>query len=175
MHRTASAFLSGILLLVAVGTACSNEEEAGTEERTTPTVDQVTDTPPPAEPTDTQPSPEPTDTPAPTEAPITYEIAGRQDVSFLGVVRIAYRVGVSGPLTEGDLRRIAQEIIDDETGQQDVNAIGFFFYLPSTDTASFYTAGKADWAPGGDWASADTVQAGDYSRHELGAIDINGP
>lgn len=127
-----------------------------------------------AEPTK-EPTPEPTDTTAPTVTPITYEIANRKDVSFGVVVRILYRVSVSAPLTEGDLRRIAQEIIDDETSQQDVNAIGFFFYLPGTDTTFLYTAGKADWAPHGDWASADTVQAGDYSDHELGAIDLGGP
>jgi len=113
--------------------------------------------------------------PSPTvEPPVTYEIADRADVSFGATIRIVYRVSVSGPLAEDDLRRIAQEIIEDETSQQDVDAIGFFFYLPGTDTASVYSAGKADWAPNGDWASADTVRAGDYSSHELGAIDVGG-
>jgi hypothetical protein len=116
----------------------------------------------------------------PDVAPVTYTIADREDVSFGAVVRIVYRVGVGGlgvggSLTEEKLRRIAQEIIDDETAQEDVNAIGFFFYLPGTEITGVYTAGKADWAPDGDWASADTVQAGDYSRHELGAIDIVSP
>jgi hypothetical protein len=106
---------------------------------------------------------------------VTYEIAGREDVSFATAVRIVYRVTVSRPITEQDLRRIAEEIIDDETSRQDVNAIGFFFYLPGTDTEDFYTAGSADWAPNGDWASADTVETGDYSKHELGAIDLVSP
>ncbi len=115
--------------------------------------------------------------PPPTpEAPATYEIADREDVSFGATVRIVYRVSVSGLLTEDDIRRIAQEIIDDETSQQDVNAIGFAFYLPGTDTtgASAYSGGRAFWAPDGDWASANTVRAGDYSRHKLGAIDVGG-
>ncbi|MEE9277735.1 MAG: DUF3105 domain-containing protein [Dehalococcoidia bacterium] len=115
------------------------------------------------------------DAPAPTAEPVTYEIADREDISFSTVVRILYRVRVSEPLTEDDLRRISQEIIDGETSQQDVNAIALFFYLPGTDTTSVYTAGTADWAPDGVWASANTVQSGDYSRHKLGAIDLGGP
>ena len=105
---------------------------------------------------------------------VSYEIAAREDTSFGSVIRITYRVGVGGPLTEEDIRRIAQEIIDDETSRQDVNAIILFFYLPGTDTTGVYSAGTARWAPDGDWASADTVEAGDYSRHELGAIEVGG-
>ena len=116
----------------------------------------------------------PSATAQPTIAPVTYEIADREDVSVGATVRITYRVSVSGALTDADIRRIAQEIIDDETSQQDVNAIGFYFYLPGTDTTGVFTAGGADWAPDGDWESADTVQAGDYSRHEIGAIDLGG-
>ena len=111
---------------------------------------------------------------APTAAPVSYDIAERKDVSFGATIRIVYTVSVSGPLTEDDIRRIAQEIIDDETSGQAVNAIGFFFYLPGTDVGGTYSAGRADWAPAGDWASADTVRAGDYSRHELGAIHVGG-
>ena len=154
------------LLLVPAAlflTAACEEQEDG-ERTPTATVEvEATDTPPPP--------PEPTATP---EAPATYEIADREDVSFGATVRIVYRVSVSGPLTEDDIRRIAQEIIDDETSQQDVNAIAFSFYLPGTDTTDNYSAGKAIWAPDGDLASADTVRAGDYSRHELGAIDVGG-
>jgi len=163
-----------ILIIVAgiVGQEEEKEPETVAEVTVTP---QPTETPVPPAPTDTPLQAEPTDTPAPTAAPVTYEIAEREDVSFGAVVRIVYRVRVSGPLTEDDLRRIAQEIIDDETSQQDVNAIGFFFYLPGTDTTGVYTAGRAHWAPDGDWSSADTVQAGDYSRHELGLIALGNP
>ena len=165
MRRIAFALLAGILFAV-VAAACTDEEGTEGQDVDTATTEEPTDTPTPEEPSDTA---------ATTAAPVTYEIADREDVSFGAVVRIVYRVGVSGPLTEEVLARIAQEIVDEETGQQDVNAIGFFFYLPDTDTASVYTAGKADWAPDGDWESADTVEVGDYSRHELGAIDIVSP
>ena len=168
MRWIAFLLLSAVLLLAA---ACGDGGGEASPTATAPV--QPTDTLPPGA-TDTPAQPEPTEPPAPTAAPVTYEIADREDVSFGATVLIDYRVSVSGPLTERELRRIAQEIIDDETSQQDVNAIGFYFYLPGTDTTGVFTAGGADWAPDGDWESADTVQAGDYSRHEIGAIDLGG-
>lgn len=174
MRWIAVALLSGFMLLLMAAVACTDEEGDDAEEVSTPTAEEAADTPEPSEPGETETAAEPTEPPEPTAPPVTYEVASREDVSFGATVRVVYRVEVSGPLTEEELRRIAQEIIDDETGQQDVNAIGFFFYLPGTDTSGVYTAGSADWAPGGDWASADTVEAGDYSGHELGAIDIVG-
>jgi hypothetical protein len=42
-----------------------------------------------------------------------------------------------------------------------------FFYLPDSDLTGFYTAGKAEWAPYGDWGRAGDVPTGDYSKHEL--------
>ncbi len=103
---------------------------------------------------------------------VAYQIVQGEDVSLGATVRIVYRVSVSGPLSEAEVKAVSEEIIEDTISSQDVNAIGFFFYLPGTDTDGVYTAGKADWAPDGDWAKADTVEAGDYSSHELGAIDI---
>jgi len=104
-----------------------------------------------------------------------YEIAKREDISFGAVVRIVYRVRVDKPLTEAGLRAIAERIIDQETSRNKVNAIGFLFYLPGSDATGIYTAGKADWAPNGDWAKADSVRAGDYSKNRLGGIDLGGP
>jgi hypothetical protein len=161
-------------LVLALGAACNNKSSTDTKSTATITVkeQEAASTPRPLEPTTTAPPPEPTNTPAPS---VTYNIAQRQDVSFGTTVRIVYRVGVSGSLTDRELRRIAKEIIDDETGRQDVSAIRFFFYLPGTDTTNGYTAGTAVWAPNGDWASADTVQAGHYSKHQLGDIALSGP
>ena len=137
----------------------------------------ATRTPAPATQTvaPTAPPQTPATTPVPTAAPITYIITLRDDVSIGVCVRIVFRVRVSRPFSnEDELRRIAQEIIDDEISTNDVNAIGFFFYLPDTDTNDIYTAGKADWAPDGVWSKACDVDTGDYSSHQLGAIDSNG-
>jgi len=47
------------------------------------------------------------------------------------------------------------------------NAVGFFFYLPGTDTRGLFTAGQATWAPDGKWENARQVIAGDTHRHRL--------
>ena len=153
---------SAVLLMIIIAAAAAgcggrdNGDTDGVGERPTQTERAVRDSgTPPAE-------------------PVTYEIAAREDTSFGSVIRITYRIGVGGPLTEEDIRRIAQEIIDDETSRQDVNAIMFLFYLPGTDTTGVYSAGTAHWAPDGDWASADTVEAGDYSTHLFGNIAVGG-
>ena len=153
-------FLGLLLLISSVAfLACTNDDDSGSE---------------PTQP-ETSATDAPTDTPTEAPIPVEYEIAGREDVSFATTTRIVYRVSVSEPLTESSLMAIADEIIAAETASQDVNAIGFFFYLPGTDTNGAYTAGVADWAPNGDWAEADSVQAGDYSQHELGAIVVITP
>ena len=76
-------------------------------------------------------------------------------------------MSVSSASTDAELTEIAYQLIDDETGQSDVSALKFFFYLPGTDTNGPYTAGTGDWSPGGVWEDADTVVAGDYTTHEL--------
>lgn len=101
------------------------------------------------------------------EAVLTYEVVQREDVTVGETVRLVFRVTVSSEATEAELELIANQLIDDETQEQDVNAIGFFFYLPDTDTSGPYTAGTGDWAPNGNWEEADTVVAGDYSTHQL--------
>ena len=167
LKTSITVILSLLTILFIIG------EVAGEEDGSGETVRQETSPSPTVETHASTPEPTPTPEPPPAET-VTYEIAAREDVSVWPTVRIVYRVSVSGPLTEDDIRRIAQEIIDDETSQQDVNAIAFSFYLPGSDTTDIYSAGKAIWAPDGDLASADTVRAGDYSRHKLGAIDVGG-
>ena len=68
------------------------------------------------------------------------------------------------------MRAIALKLVEEEKRRGKANAVGFFFFLPGTDSGSFFTAGKVDWAPGGVWGDADTVSAGDYSKHRLGNL-----
>jgi len=98
---------------------------------------------------------------------LTYEVVTREDVSVSDVIRIVFRVRVSSEPTQPELEEVANQLIEGETSQNDVNALGFFFYLPDTDTNGPYTAGTGDWAPNGVWEDADTVVAGDYSTHQL--------
>ncbi len=186
--KAASFAFVGIVILFIVGAAVGGDDDesdsqvqAAATASPTDAVEATEAAKPTHEPSTLVPTQPPTvrpTEPPPTSPPapaITYQIAAREDVSFGVCIRIVYRVSVSGPLTDAELRRIAQEVIDDETGQQEVNAIGFFFYLPGTDTTSVYTAGVADWAPNGIWGTACDIETGDYSSHELGAIDLGGP
>ena len=98
---------------------------------------------------------------------LTYEVVEREDVSLGEVVRIFFSVRVSSAATDAELGEIANLLIDDETAQQAVNAIGFSFYLPGSDVNGPFTAGTGSWAPNGNWEDAHTVVTGDYSIHEL--------
>ncbi|MEX0785322.1 MAG: hypothetical protein WD939_01675 [Dehalococcoidia bacterium] len=104
---------------------------------------------------------------ASSDGTLNYEIVAREDVGEAGVVQPVYRILLPGAATEAVIQAIAEEIIEQEIEAEPVNAIGFFFYLPDTDTTGPYTAGTATWAPNGLWGDADTVVAGDYASHEL--------
>jgi len=127
---------------------------------------------PPEDAGPTPPTPTSTDddtTPDDAEV-LTYEVVKREDVSEGSLVLVAFSVSVSSEPTKAELEEIANQLIAEETEVLDVNAIGFFFYLPDSDTSGPYTAGTGDWAPNGNWDDADTVVAGDYSTHELAIL-----
>lgn len=98
---------------------------------------------------------------------IRYSIVKTEDLSYSTCVRIQHRIVVEKLLSTRELSPICREIIEEQLPRCAVNALGFFFYLPGTDTDYVCTAGSADWAPYGNWAAADTVEAGDYARHAL--------
>jgi hypothetical protein len=103
----------------------------------------------------------------PTVIPIPiYHIVQQEDESYLGVVRLKFRIQVDRPLTEIQLQQICENIIKTENLGL-YNALTFLFYLPDTDTEGFYTAGKAIWAPNGNWKDAGQVSTGDYSKHSF--------
>lgn len=107
-----------------------------------------------------------------------------EDKSFAKVKRFIIRVRVDAPMSEEELRQQSEEIILEETRLRAVNAIGLFFYLPATNIFDgdgkllslqqmaqlkdkvVHVAGVVDWAPEGDWARANQVRSGDYSRHQ---------
>lgn len=166
LRKAATILVGGFIVLIIIGAIASAFEEEKENGASAPPAALRSETSTP-EPTKAA---EPTSTPRPTATPkaaVAYEVVKREDVSFGTSVRIVYRIVVSDDLTEEELREIAQELIDQETAQQDVNAIAIFAYLPGTDTEGVYTAGQATWAPHGDWAQANEVVTGDYSEHEL--------
>lgn len=95
-------------------------------------------------------------------------VSAVEDASFISdgrrVVRIVYRVKVDRSITDDEIRAVCNKILPTA---KPYNAIAFFFYLPDSDIKGTYTAGKAEWAPLGQWSSAKNVETGDYSQHQL--------
>jgi len=85
-----------------------------------------------------------------------YSVVSAEDISYANVPRKSYRVRVPREMTEAELTAISQEIVRQARGCEWVKAIVIFYYLPDSDTAGGFTAGKATWAPGGDWSKAAT-------------------
>ena len=96
-----------------------------------------------------------------------YRIVDEEDLSMPGTPRCQFRIQVDGPRTEAELRAICEEVLASRNGLRSYNAVGFFFYLPGTDTRRLFTAGQATWAPDGKWENARQVVAGDNHRHRL--------
>jgi hypothetical protein len=84
-----------------------------------------------------------------------YSVVSIRDHSYPEAVRKAIRVRVAREMTHEELTAISTRIIRLATSQQQINAIKIFYYLPDTDTDGAFTAGKATWAPGGDWSKAE--------------------
>jgi len=85
-----------------------------------------------------------------------YTVVSSEDVNYATIVRKSYRVRVPRELTKAELTAISKKIVREATSRQTINAIIIFFFLPDSDTSGAFTAGRATWAPGGDWAKANT-------------------
>ena len=84
----------------------------------------------------------------------SHRIITVEDASYNNVVRKIYRVRVPRKMNKQELTSISNKIVQQATSRKKIKAIGILFYLPNTDTNLSYTAGTADWAPGGNWENA---------------------
>lgn len=96
-----------------------------------------------------------------------YEIVSIKNVSYGTVKRYDVRVRVRHMLSRTELERVSEAIIEELKVNRPHNALALLYYLPDSDTNGFYTAGKAEWAPYGDWSRADESRTGRYSSHAL--------
>jgi hypothetical protein len=103
-----------------------------------------------------QPPADPTSTDESTVALPQYTLVETRDVGFADVVRKRCCVRVDRELTVQELMAASDKIVQQATEHERINAISISYYLPESDTEGAYTAGKADWAPDGDWNKADT-------------------
>jgi hypothetical protein len=96
-----------------------------------------------------------------------YEIARVEDVSFSNVKRYAVRVRVDKVLSRDELQAVSEKVVKELRETRPHNAVTIFYFLRESDLRGAYTAGKAEWAPYGEWARAGDVQTGDYAQHKL--------
>ena len=105
------------------------------------------------------------------EAPdFDFEIVSIQDQSTQGMRRYWYRVAVSHEATPSEIEHLARYIVELVKADKDFNALQIWFF----DFAEFampgrshHTLGEAIYAPGGAWARASEVVAGDYRTFDF--------
>jgi hypothetical protein len=139
-----------VLAVVSAMTADPAERE---RRRTRSALASLDPEPEPAPTPETQPDPKPT-----TTVP-QYTIVETEDVSYANIVRKSYRVRVPKQLTEAELTALSHKIVRQVTARERIKALMIFYYLPESDATGAYTAGRATWAPDGDWGKTDTYLA----------------
>jgi len=103
-------------------------------------------------------------TPTPETLP-SYTVAKVEDISLAATKRYVVHIVLPGKSTQGQRMTIARREVERLKRTRPFNAAGVFFYKKKSDIgkAAF---GSIDYAPGGDWSAADTVETGDYLSME---------
>lgn len=96
---------------------------------------------------------------------VAAEVIRVDDVSFGDVVRLVVRAVVPYPVTETQARAVLDRLIIDAAAEP-LNAVAVTLYDDVFFVDGPFTVAQAEFAPGGVWADADTVEAGDYTSHE---------
>ena len=103
-----------------------------------------------------------------------YRLIRTEDTSYGRVIRQAVRIRVPKHYTKGEVERIARAVTSDITSRQDVNAVMMYFHGPDATTSGIPDVARVEWAPYGNWGSADRVQAGDYPSFQY-TVHYNPP
>jgi hypothetical protein len=107
--------------------------------------------------------------------PPDHEIVKVDEVDFGSVRRLVYRIRLPEHYPRAKVESVAHYITENLIRRgESVNAVGMFFYGPASATDGAYDVASVDWAPGGEWASADSVPAGDYSTFRY-SVSYNEP
>jgi len=81
-------------------------------------------------------------------------------------VRFLVLMIIRGEVSDSDLIKMAEMEVKALTKKQKINAIAICFARSWKEAARGISVAEIEWAPGGVWWDADTVRAGDYSRHQ---------
>ena len=96
-----------------------------------------------------------------------YEIIQKQDISTVNARRFDLRIRVQEEPDELTLQRICRDVLANDEELNQAAGVVFFLYLPDSNPAGHYTAGKATWAPKGNWANAALPRKWSKSGYEL--------
>lgn len=144
MNRRRAILGTGVAVITVI-TGCTGVEEDGESEET-------------EEENDSESRPIP-----------GYGIDQIDDISSGDTVRIRMDIRTDDPvdeLSDEEFHRISEDIVEDRTNEQDVNAIVIFFWEDTAQIGVETAYARMEWAPDGDLGAAHTVSTGDYSEHE---------
>lgn len=93
-----------------------------------------------------------------------YSVAEEEDISTISAKRYKWHVVVEEDLSKEELENLAKDIVEEAKEGKKFNAITIGFYDYEEYIGTGYTLGMVEYAPGGKWSEADTVDAGDYDK-----------
>ncbi len=154
------------IVVVAVFSGCAEKEEA--------------------------PMPTPTPTPVVTPTPVpeydtalvrNYEILKTEDISIKALdkplsaysaseienlplnIRKAYRIVIPSDISKEELKATLIQVVMDKTSENpDIDEVTVFAYDRKEDADSFYTFGRVEWCPNGDWGGVTSIIASTNDR-----------
>lgn len=97
----------------------------------------------------------------------TYDIASIDDTSYGSVKRFSFKVTTSSPIANKEIEQICFEVVEDFKREKAFNAVIVFLFEEGSSLDWFYTLGKCEYAPHGEWGDAHTVETGDYRTHDF--------
>lgn len=97
---------------------------------------------------------------------IDYFIAEKEDISMADTNRYNWNVVIKNSVTPEQIKFVSKEIIESAKKEYDFNALTLMFYDYEEYIGHGYTLGKTTFAPDGEWAKANTVNAGNYDSME---------
>ena len=94
------------------------------------------------------------------------------NISFANCVRYLVRVITHDSFTDEELILRAKHVVREIIAEEKVNAIAVGFWRTRGEAMKIPALAMVLWCPGGKWAEADSVETGDYKRHEY-IVSVN--
>lgn len=97
-----------------------------------------------------------------------YEIIETEDDTWMDAIRKQYWILVPSDISEAEVKATFIQVVLDETSKNhDIDAIAVFAYDRKVDVGYFYTIGKFDWGPNGNWnVPSEIARSNDRSSYE---------